>query len=292
MTEPFAIEVGIWAKSASPRVTSQRLQMFFDLYPELPYLSAADIHTWGQGVEIIMGAHTSWWRKRREPPPAELPLGHYPHAIAQYSEDVEVEAALFDFYAPNIAGCQVTVESSSKSTKEATWTLSAGGSSASGGLSVSMSRSSSFVAGPGERKRLFVMVAAQRLYRFHIYHGIPDASPRRDVVVRPSRAGRATSALAVRSLDADQPCSSLGNRLERYPLARDQSAQIARYQYNYEQANSGAVQVGISYKGVTSNTELRGRLENGLTLKMDLRSGRNYVLHSVPGGKGIAWAVE
>jgi hypothetical protein len=244
------------------------------------------------------------WRKvlsTENPSPGDLKrvfkfaLNRTPQFVERHFKTT-IDVPLFDFSAPEVEGCTVSVQTSSSQASSATWRVSLGMASQST-KKVQVSLAAAFYATSGEHKRVFVPMdaVATRLYDLdgnwancagtlaphtpnHGFYHIRLLSPKSRFLV-PS----------VRSIDPPQqvgPSTKLGN----YRLAMDLTGARADYEYIYEATTGYDVTAGGRLHGVGFGTTTNVAITKRLAIKLSLVGGHNYQLMAMTDRPGIYWA--
>ncbi len=224
-----------------------------------------------------------------------------PPPILEREFATTVQVPLFDFSAPPFDGCSMSVQTSTSQSTSGTWKVSLG-ANASTTKKVLISFKATFIAGPGESKRVFVPMPAGAIRQYYTPPswregdsfpssasfdpaGLKPVSDSFDKVsLQPAKAELAP---AVRSIPATVPEG--GRVLGRYLLGQDTTRGLAEYEYTQETTTENSVGASGELHGVTLSASVGVALTKRLTLKILLAAGRDYRLKAMPGQPGVYW---
>jgi len=196
-----------------------------------------------------------------------------------------VRVPLFLLSAPTPAGCQTMFQQSVMRGQALAWTLSVGGSGLGGESTLQVSSSWQFSAQSGERKLVFVPLAV--------------TVARVDVVVKGRTLSSGVQVVASELKDTQPPGLVLlepdahppiGRLLKEYSLSGDTTGAISTWDDEYEHQAEGTLQIGFEALGVKSSVTFKATMTSAAALKLELRGGYDYAMHSLAEAGGIAWA--
>jgi hypothetical protein len=195
-----------------------------------------------------------------------------------------VRVPLFLLSAPAPEGCVTMFQQSVMRGQALTWTLSVGGSGLGGGSTLQVSSSWQFSAQSGERKAVFVPLTVT-VARVDIVANGRTLSSGVQVVASELKETQPPG-LVLLEPDAHPP---IGQLLKEFSLSGDTTGAVATYDYNYEHRDEGSLQVGLEAFGVKTSVAFQATMTSAAALKLELRGGHDYIMHSLAEGGGIAW---
>jgi hypothetical protein len=218
--------------------------------------------------------------------------------VVEHREPVDVEIPLFEFMAPRVRGCQVSVNFRQTKIDQEKWNVTVGPLALEGQRKFSVSTSATFRAGTGERKQIFASVPGALLCRVDADDFASGAPLRRDVTVVAHAAKGKHSIAAIKSLPLLPGVEPHWLLLERYMLLGDRSRSVTEYEYTYSRI--GELTVGVSASGLphgvvpstSGGASVTVSMECSLTLHFWLTGGSNYHLYQTGSNHGIGWTVQ
>jgi hypothetical protein len=280
-----------WIWRSPPDARRSRYDAFAALYPEvhLPPFNTFTMTSTGRPLTVWNDPYYG----SRTAPVSE---------VVEHREPVDVEIPLFEFMAPRVQGCEVSVNFMQTKVDHEKWNVTVGPLALEGQQRFSVSTSATFRAGAGERKQIFAPVPGALLCRVNANDFASGAPPRRDVTVVPHAAkgrGKGTqSVAAIKSLPSSPGIEPHWLLLERYMLRGDRSGSVTEYEYTYSRI--GELTVGVSASGLphsvlpstSGGASVTVSMECSLTLHFWLTGGSNYHLYQTGSNHGIGWTVQ
>jgi hypothetical protein len=227
---------------------------------------------------------------------------------------------LFEFSAPEVPGCEVSLQTYTAHSAMAQWEVALG---IGGGTADTMLTSlrATFIAGAGEHKRVFLPVQAIAIRRYiyrQRYH-----SPRRLSFLHPSMQPVSdgfdeievlsnlgmpvpgVESVRLSKVQAVKPSKKKGGKgrlrtrarvypltaLQVYRLAGDRTKRLAHYEHGIERSRTFHVTAGGSALGIHLSAGFSVTLVTGLVLKFVLTPGHDYYQYSNRSRPGILWRV-
>ena len=201
---------------------------------------------------------------------------------------VEVRVPLFVLAAAESLGCSATYKTTSERGRELGWTVHIAGTGMGGDATITSSVTSTFTAGAGQAVLVFlpVTVAIEQV-RVTAADGATLGSGHR-VNVSPARRKRPVpGALLIDHQAIPRP----GRRLaETYLLAGYDPGRSASYEYDYEQARTSRLNIGVKAAGVELAVTGEATMTTAVTLTYVLVGGQDYRLYRTARDNGLVWA--
>jgi hypothetical protein len=265
-----------WLSHGPEEEIQDKIRRFYAVYPEI------------DAENIYLEAQTF-----STPPSSEVAArllagttGSPERAIVTHrGQTVKVALPIFQFSAPDVPGCAISVESRKKRFRSVGWRIAF--NSVKGGASASceVAMKSTFTAEAGQRKMVFVQVPAVEVCRLHLSDN-PSIERQNDYEYEITGPPKGLDQLASMTLGKSQD-GQMGKALAAYALRHDVG--VSEYEYTYTQGIQTNLELGLSSKQASSSLEVTAKLEGSLTFRYSLSGGYNYTLHQTADGKGIAW---
>jgi hypothetical protein len=207
-------------------------------------------------------------------------------AIVTHRGDNTVMALpIFEFSAPDVPGCSVTIELRRRAFRSAGWKL--GISTLTGGRTKyqELTTTAAFTANDGERKAVFVRVPATETYVFHLSDD-PSVSSNEDYEYEILGPPRKQDQPAVMRHGRNSG-AKLGEELAHYALRHNDGT--SRYDYSYTSGRRTELGVGTSRRGTQVSGTASVELAGTLAVSAVLAGGYDYTLHQTEAGNGLAW---
>jgi len=199
-----------------------------------------------------------------------------------------VRVSLFEFGAPDVPGCRVTMETTTVRRRAAQWSLAFKGVGGGSKAEIKTSLRAAFSASHGERKRVFLDVQAQIARVFEVRNGV--LRPTDLVAIEPERRrASATPIPGVESIPAKQP--QLAGHLAPFRAAGDKTGAVAIYEFGYEETRDASASVQRSLHGVNVGVSASVGVTCSVKLTMELAAGHDYNLYDIASGPGIGWTI-
>jgi hypothetical protein len=189
------------------------------------------------------------------------------------------------------------------------WSLEIGGTGRRSTAAFRTSLRSSFTADAGERKRVFLPLAA-RAKRYFVpsrpkAEGVPklfsvfsDPTPRlipkREALEVDTSASESIPGIELLASNNDgMPVDLAGDQvLYTFYLAGDTTGATAVFEYEYEHSASVAVKTGITTMGAEFHAAVSMQLTDALRLSCCLVSGYDYQLVGMREALGVKWVAK
>jgi hypothetical protein len=244
--------------------------------------------------------------------------------VLERRKDVTLKVPLFVLGAPNVPGCEVKLEIYSSRTDIREWKVAFGQ-----GRSLKTSRRSTFEAGAGEIKRIFVPVPAIAIRRYVLLEenssiNIEPLKGKAFQTVEPIgrtpagwRSSRDSNEPAPGAVTLISPESDIGVRVRKIKIMRssrrsrqpgldfplgpvqkdfylkgDSERRRSTYEESVEGTRHFKLTAGATIFGTTVNTDAFVQLVRGISLKCTLAGGHDYHLHEMKKEPGIGWTLD
>jgi len=199
-----------------------------------------------------------------------------------------VRVSLFEFGAPALPDCRVTIETATVRRGSAQWSLAFKGLRVGSKAAIKTSLRATFSASAGERKRVFVDIPARITRVFELKNSI--LRPTDLVAVEPERKRAAPTPIpGIESIAAKQP--ETARHLATFRAAGDKTGDVASYEFGYEETREVSAGVQRSVHGVGAGMSASVGVACSVKLTIELAAGHDYDLYATASGHGIGWSI-
>jgi hypothetical protein len=207
---------------------------------------------------------------------------------------------LFEFAAPAIPGCQVTLESTTSQRASAQWSIGFKGASGSRRTEVRTTSGAVFSVDAGQRKRVFVDVPVEISRVFEIRDSILRPTDLIYVTALSKRPTTIPFPPGIELIRASQSQRAFGPAdlvsrgarfLETFSVAGDPTGAPAIYTREFDHSQEVSPALRANVKGVDVGVTASVGVTAGLKLKYALVGGHDYQLYATEDGLGITWIV-
>jgi hypothetical protein len=189
---------------------------------------------------------------------------------------VSREVQLFAFNCPNVKKAKTSYAETSSKGATAGWTIEVFGSGFGSDATVSVTHSSEFTASPGERKLVFAPLRV-RLVRAALYKRgkLQERFLKSELAESETR-----EANGIRSVDKSEWKSIVGEGPveDRFDLARDKGANVAKYSRSYELTGTIETKLGLKAFNLESSVTVKATASRKAEMTFELPPGRTYEL--------------
>jgi hypothetical protein len=208
-------------------------------------------------------------------------VGRWMRGIKTVTEDktmMHIAVPLCAFNCPDVADAKTSFAESNTTEKTAGWSIEVLGSGFGSDVTLSVSQTNLFAAGPGERKLVFaplqVRVECVAVYKRDQYL---DRFLRCEVVESSVR-----EANGVRLVDHSEWRNLIGGGrpVERFDLSGDKSGSVTTYERSHELSGSFEAKLGLEAYHLKSSVTAKCKAKESVALKFELPGGRLYVWQS------------
>jgi hypothetical protein len=300
---PKVVTLADWLSSALPIEREHRYRRFMDVYPELKLPPGRRGFSESDAVKALFRAY-DFHNERlvrlmgfKGLPGILRHTGPKPDLVEHY-EPLELHVPLFEFSAPPITGCEVTVTTKASTTTSAKWKIAVGPVGAGHNERLLASVSATYRAGAGERKQIFIAVPGLKVYRLNLTDLGTGETPARDITFRTDPHSHPISEVAVKSLPTQAGPALAAPLVKHYLLAHDTTRSLVTIEYTYTRTKELNVDVDASVALPSTSAEASFgasasvALEDSLILHFALITGHNYNLYQLGSEHGIQWGVE